>query len=219
MDPLDIELEFEVGDGFAIRIDKEMCGFSFSFREPLDDELMPSKDAFKHLINEIKSVMKELGLEHPSRCFILKFKNAAQHFSNNVSSNGIFLLRIPVKSYIGAVRIEIHYRHKKNQMCDKLELYHELMHIKDVVCGRFPTIGLGVKMSLINFLWDFSINGRLEKMGKPHLSREKTIRLHGACALRNLVSREESERICNELWGKKVTYEHLKSIAEKLIAS
>ena len=216
---MNIELEFEVGDGFAIRIDKEMCGLCFSFREPLDDELMPSKDAFKHLINEIKSVMKELGLEHPSRCFILKFKNAAQHFSNNVSSNGVFLLRMPVKSYIGADRIKIHYRHKKNQMYDKQELYHELMHIRDILCGRFPTIGHGVKMSLINFLWGFSIEGRLEKMGKPHLSREKAIRSHGSPDLQGLVSREQSKRFCNELWGKKVTYEHLKSIAEKLIAS
>ena len=214
---MNIELEFEVGDGFAIRIDKEMYGFYFSFPEPFDDELMPSKDAFKQLINEIKAVMKELGLERPSRCFILKFKNAAQHFSNNVSGNGVFLLQIPVKGYVGVDRIEIRYRHKKNQIYDKQELYHELIHIKDVVSGRFPTIGRDVKnISLINFLWMFSIEGRLKKMRKPHLEREEAIRLHKACALRNLISREQSERFCNELWGKKVTYESLKPIAKKL---
>ncbi len=191
-----------------------MCGFCISF--PENDYIlweMTPKDAFKHLINEVKAIMNELRIEKPSYCFVLQLnKWRPRLFSNNVSSNGVFLLRFPVKR----LRDELKVRCRP----DKQEFYHELMHIKDVVCGRFPTIGCdGIIIQLINFLWMFSIEGRLKKMGKPHLKREEAIRLHEACVLQGKVTREQSERFCKKLWGKKVTYEDLKPIANKLLAN
>jgi len=212
----EIWLECEVGERLSVHINTEMCGFGISFDEydmPSDCN-MPSEDALKRLIKEVKKVMSELNIEQPSY-FILKLENRVQHFSNNVGSNGVFLLRLP--SQISKDKIEVHYKHLRNDIHDRQELYHELIHVKDVVCDRFPTIGRGKNMVLINFLWGFSIEGRLERMRKPHLEREEAIQLHKDPELSGSVSRKQAEELCEELWGKEVTYEEIKSIAKKLM--
>lgn len=205
-----IELEFDVGEGLPVYIDREVGVFGISFPEEdiIFDWQMPSEDALKQLTNEVKEVMNELHIKQPSY-FILKLENYVQPFSNNVSSNDVFLLRLPVQQ-ISKDKITVHYRGR-----DKHELYHELMHIKDVLSPRFPTIGCGIReMKIINLLWGFSIEGRLERMGKPHQEREEAIRL-----LENskTASREQAEGLCDKLWGKEVTYEELKSTAKKLM--
>ena len=212
-----VPFEFEVGEAFSVPIFEEIDGFGIRFGEveywdnEKDDLCFPD---VKSLVCEVKEVMKELEIPQPEY-FVLHLLSITP--SNRPQSAFNFVDRGRQKFYVG---LSIEVIGGKAKIKSRHHLYHELMHIKDIVCGRFPTIGRGVRnISLINFLWGFSIEGRLERMGKPHLEREEMICLHKDPVLHGLISREHSEKFCNELWGEKVTYEQLKLKAEELIKS
>lgn len=84
----------------------------------------------------------------------------------------VIYLRLPIDVVDGQLGIlsEIH---------DDYIFYHELMHAKDCLEGRFPSGGFinpgeNPELALITSLWHFSIEGRLEENDKPHKSRQKT---------------------------------------------
>ena len=100
--------------------------------------------------------------------------------------------------------------------------YHELMHAKDVLEGRFPSCGRFVpynapELSLITFLWHFSIEGRLQKLGKPHKEKEDTVTdeyyyMSSLYPNEKRFTKEFFQKLCDKLWGKEVTFQEIQSI-------
>lgn len=115
------------------------------------------------------------------------------------------------------------------------------MHAKDYLEGRFPSCSFinpnkNPELALIESLWHFSIEGRLEKNGKPHKSRQRAIEEEYLWAselkksemvevelgrwqmqirpwpLKKLITKEFLQKLCDELWGKEVTSQELQSL-------
>lgn len=218
-----VDLKFEIGEDFSVYVDREISGFGFSFGSLICEELWSSPSvltgALKQVMNEVREVMNELHVDKPSHCFILKFDNYAQFMSNRVSSNGFFLLRLPVRPLPDQDIIDIHFRYKKNEEFDRRELYHELMHIKDIIDGKFPTIGKSLNVDLLNNLWGFSINGRLQNMKKPHMEKDEAISWLNKEVELGLITKEHVKRLYIDLRETHVTYSKLKSIVEEIIGS
>lgn len=87
---------------------------------------------------------------------------------------------------------------------------HELMHIKDVLDGRAPTVypgllpGEGEWIDLIRHLW---IDGYLEQLGIPHYKKEGRI-LQLAESLKDIgkgLSADELSMLVRKWWGKPMT--------------
>lgn len=211
-----ISVEVEIGEGFYVPIYDKIDGFCISYGDNTD-YYSDEKDRFcypnaKRLVCEVKDVMTELDVRQPE-CFILCLLSLTPkgHPQRAFSCVG-------AKKQKFIVGFSIWRTDNIAQIKCKHHLYHELMHIKDTISNRFPSIGRGIRnMALINFIWGFSIEGRLEKMGKLHLEREEAIRLHKDTALRGKVNRKQAEKLCNKFWGKEVTYEELKPTAKKLM--
>ena len=71
----------------------------------------------------------------------------------------------------------------------------------------------------IDVLWHFSIDGRLQNLGKPHYSKEE--RLEEAVRVFEELEQvdsiqEQIERLCDQLWGKEVTMAELLEIGKSL---
>ena len=214
-----VEIEVEVGERFAVNILLEVNGFGIPCQENIEywnpetdniDLWKPSRDDVKPLVSEVKEVMEELHIQQPPY-FVLYFKKQVNMPANCVGKRRqIFYVSLPIRFTNGKPCIK-----------RKHDLYHELMHIKDVLCGRFPSIGRGNHFhALMNLLWGFSIEGRLERMGKPHIERQKAANQSlflGVYGRKELISKEKAEKLCEEFWGKEVRYEEIKPIAKKLI--
>lgn len=172
-----IQLEFEVGEGLKVDISLEICGFAISLQKNIEyfnpdtgrgEVWKPSKNDLKSLIIEVKEVMMDLHIQQPP-CFVLKLTRPDCRASNCVDkSMQIFYISLPVDLTNSKPRIKC-----------KHDLYHELMHIEDVLYNRFPSIGrcendrqMACFLALTNFLLGFSIEGRLERMDKPHRERK-----------------------------------------------
>ena len=184
-------MEFEVGEGFSVDIIQEIDGFGFSYQ--LEPDEVPSREGLTQLIIKIKEVMKEFDLEQPSY-FILDLlppNRWVEKASFNVDKQKqIFIIRLP-----------IYPTNHKPRIRDKHDVYHEFIHIKDVLDGRFPSIGLGNRfLKIINVFWDSSIEGRLVRMGKSNVKRENKVKELSAC-LRRLyrISREQSQKLVDEM--------------------
>lgn len=96
----------------------------------------------------------------------------------------------------------------------ELVLWHQAMHAKDRLENRFPSAHPLVEAGeWLDVLWHFSIDGRLETMGKPHYSRDERLD-EAARVLPGLEDR--LTKLCDELWGKEVTLGQLLKIGKEL---
>jgi hypothetical protein len=102
----------------------------------------------------------------------------------------------------------------------EMVLWHQTMHAKDRWECRFPSAHPMVHVGdWMDSLWHFSIDGRLQSMGKPHYSKEE--RLDEAVkAFTGLPQAEPApalvRRLCDQLWGNKVTLTELLQIGQGL---
>lgn len=102
----------------------------------------------------------------------------------------------------------------------ELVLWHQAMHAKDRWERRFPAAHPLVQTGeWLDVLWHFSIDGRLEALGKPHYTREE--RLEEAVTLFQKLgisgtSMVHAKKACDELWGTEVTMTELMDIGRDL---
>jgi len=102
----------------------------------------------------------------------------------------------------------------------EMVLWHQAMHAKDRWERRFPSAHPMVHVGdWMDVLWHFSIDGRLENMGKIHYSREERLeeairtfqQLHQGEPIQELV-----HDLCGRLWGAEVTMPDLMQIGSRL---
>jgi len=233
-----IDIEVEVGEGLAFEIVEEVDGFWIGYTPEEFEGWKPSKSDLRWVVRWIKKVMKDLGIKVPHLALHLVLFGALGGFGNPTccvdKRKEVLYLRLPIDVVDGhlAVPSENH---------EDYILYHELMHAKDVLEERFPSGGFfnsneNPKLALITSLWHFSIEGRLEKSGKPYKSRQKVIedeyfwasdlkkaemvevkpkhwqrRVH-PWPLKKIITKEFFQELCDKLWGKEVTFQELQSL-------
>ena len=208
-----IDIEVEVGDGVTFCITEEVEDFWIEYS--LDFPLMKdNRENLEWVIGDIKRVMEELNIHVPhfalhlepiwgigrkgTTCIVDKGKEIIYLCLQVGNDFAIFLYK------------DIPYDHI---------YYHELMHAKDVIEGRFPSGGYirERELYLVTSLWHFSIEGRLQKLGKPCKKKEYVIEdeinlINSFFPEEKIITEEALQELCNELWGKEVTFQELQSI-------
>jgi len=102
----------------------------------------------------------------------------------------------------------------------ELVLWHQAMHAKDRLEYRFPCAHPMVEIGdWLDVLWHFSVDGRLQKIGRPHYSKAERLDeaiglLQGLCLADGISERVLA--ICDELWGKEVSFSQLLEIGRDL---
>lgn len=102
----------------------------------------------------------------------------------------------------------------------ELVLWHQAMHAKDRFENRFPCAHPLVDIGdWLDVLWHFSVDGRLEKIGRPHYSKSERLDeaialLQGLCMIDSLSV--QVHEICDELWGSEVTFSQLMEIGRDM---
>jgi hypothetical protein len=114
-------------------------------------------------------------------------------------------------------------------------LYHELMHAKEVLDGRFPSMGqLNGQQdyieNIVGRLNDMANEGKLEAMGKPHEIRETVIENVYKCLLEDcyefgdipqekirLLTKEALTELCDKVWGKELTLSQAEQLINELL--
>ena len=102
----------------------------------------------------------------------------------------------------------------------EMVLWHQAMHAKDRWEHRFPAAHPMVDVGeWLDVLWHFSIDGRLEALGKPHYSRSERLEE----AVRVLVgegagsdAEGQVRALCQDIWGREVAYSELLGIGERI---
>lgn len=158
------------------------------------------------LCSSQKKVLKALDI-NPSK-MILRF----QQF--NPLGGGYEARAVTDNRERAMIRIEISQSVESERDWIEYVLWHESMHIKDCLEGRFPSIHeeAGHNFPGLDQLWHFSIDGRLEKLGHPHEMKE--VRIEELTT--DKISKKKAQQIANALWSKKVTLDKLILIGEKL---
>jgi hypothetical protein len=237
MHPRLIGIEVEVGDGIVFEIMEETDDFWISLDYYLEGEWdnmkLSSKekdklrkriiDDLKWVILDIKKVSEDLSIKAPH--FALHFDfcplGPREPLCIVDKRKEVVYVRLPITFVEGQVCIDV------NAEDYDYILYHELMHAKDSLEGRFPSCGLidpyeNVELALITSLWHFSIEGRLEKLNKPHYELQKVIEAEYSfmkelseiwmTKFEKPITREFFEEFGNKLWGKEVTFQELQSL-------
>ena len=223
-------LAFDKGRNCSIEITHEMGGFLISYQAiAFDDIPLEAITDFKSILERVKRVAKELKVS-PSE-FILEFQYEVGRAFCTVDKEDIVYLSLPIK--ISKRQIVIHNR----DVDDDYLLYHELMHAKEVLDGRFPSCGQlsgpqDIIENLVGRLNDFANEGKLEAMGKPHQSKEIVIENVYNCFREDcyefgdipevkmrLLTKEAVTKLCNKVWGKELTVTEAEAIINELINS
>jgi hypothetical protein len=229
-----IDLKVEIGEGLLFEITKEVNGFLVSYDAELFEGWKPSTTDLKWLIQQIKKIMKELNIQIPNFALELAPFGGLTVYNPTCFADKrkeVIYLCLPIT----VIRAELAIP-SENQ--EDYIYYHELMHAKDTLEGRFPSGGFidpskNPELALITSLWHFSIEGRLEKNGKPHLNKEESVeqeyfwaskleksqfirvekgrweRQVQPWALKKLITKEFIKELCDKLWGKEVTFKEL----------
>jgi len=232
-----IEIGVEVGKGLLFEIVQEVDGFSICYHPEDFDGWKPSRSDLKWVVRRIRKVMKEFNIQAPHFALDL-VPFGGLHVLNDPACcadkrKEIIYLRLPIDVIDGHLGVpsEIH---------EDWIFYHELMHAKDCLEGRFPSGGFinpneNPELAVITSLWHFSIEGRLEKNGKPHKSRQKVmedeyfwtrtlekskmVEAEEGCwqrriepwPLKKFITKRLFQKLCNRLWGKETTFQELQS--------
>jgi len=202
-----IHIKVELGIDFYIHVMEEI-GSNFGIQY-VPEIYKPSHSDLQWLVRRIERVMKDLKVFPPYVALMLYEWGSIGAFGTPMCGmdkhRKILYLSLQYTTHGGfGIPSEIH---------EDWILYHELMHGKDVFERRFPSSGpysqeKYPKMGLITALWHFSIEGRLEKIGKPHKPKERTIQDEHFW-LRESVTKDKLQQLCERFWGKEVTYDEL----------
>lgn len=237
-----MKIEVEVGEGFPFETVEEVGGFWIEYSPEEFEGRKPSKSDLRWVVKLIKGVMKDLNIRVPHFALCLIPFGGLGSLSWPAccvdKRKEVLYLRLPIEvtdEYLGV----------PSEYCEGYILYHELMHAKDVLEGRFPSSGSfnsweKPELVLITSLWHFSIEGRLEKWGKPHEDRQKTLEREYRFAsdlekaemvevkpgrwekqirpwpLKKFISKELFRKLCDKLWGKEVTFQELQSLLKNV---
>jgi len=213
-------INVELGSGFLFDISEEVDGFWVNYGSEWFEGWKPSRSDLRWLVRRIKKIMKDIGVQTPHFALYLVLFGALGESNLTCcvdKRKQVIYLRLPI--YVIRRRLGVPTEDHEDYV-----FYHELMHAKDCLEGRFPSSGFisinqNPELALITSLWHFSIEGRLEKTGKPHKSRPKVIEDEYLWA-RNLklnktlkpITKEIVRELCDQLWGREVTFEELQSL-------
>lgn len=221
----EVNIEVEVGRGIAFEIVEEVDGFWIDYSEELKDLKLkgwkPLKSDLKEIVGQTKKVMKELRIRAPHLgLYLVHYGLGGSRPTCFVDKRReIICLHLPIVFVGRHFHIDV-----PPEDWDHL-FYHELTHAKDVLEKRFPSSGFinvtkNPELGLITSLSHFSIEGRLEKWGKPHRSRQQVMKTEYSWAKKwvpkKFITRELFQMLCDKLWGKEVTFQELQSLLKNM---
>jgi hypothetical protein len=222
------KLYFDRGQDSAVEITHKRDGLLISYQALAFEDETPLEEItnLSTVLTEIKSVANELGVA-PSE-FIIEFQYDCGRAFCAVDKNWVLYLSLPI--IVSNRQIFLPDRYGE----DNWIFYHELMHAKEVLDGRFPAVGqIGQQdliENLVGRLNDFANEGKLEAMGKPHQSKETAIENVYNCFLEDFdfgdiptetmgrLTKEAVTTLCNKVWGKELTVSDAESIVKELLA-
>jgi len=220
-----MDLKFEEGRNYSVEITHEIDGFLISYHKILFNDFSLEKTDIKLLLRRIAEVAKRLNIKAPQ--FVLEIAPEGITAAGcNVDKRNIVHLILPINLHGGRITIP------SRGIEENYLLYHELMHAKDVLEGRFPSCGIidsitDFREYLKGFICDFSIEGRLEKNGIRHCSKEQAIENAYQCIVENYelgllpeearsISKRFLTKLCDSVWGKELTSSETDVIIQKL---
>ena len=207
----------EIIDNIIVRINEQRQGvdISYALLEPTEqnlDNLFPSS-GIDLLAQMTKRILRDLGMD-PARIILQLWEYSPTTRLYSVEG------RAPVNKQRDTVLIILTKPPFIYKFGYELVLWHQAMHAKDRWEHRFPSTHPLVEAGeWLDVLWHFSIDGRLQNWGKPHYSRaerlEEAIRvLEGLSPVKE--PQVQARELCDELWGKEVTFAQLEGIGRGL---
>ena len=222
----ELELSYEIpyltGKGEAIdtltvRINEQRQGVSISYAlvdctEQHLNSLFPS-EGVDSLAQMTKRILRDLEVKPPRIVLQLWEYSPA---------TGLYSVegRAPVNKQRDTVLIILTKTPFVYRFGHEMVLWHQAMHAKDRWEYRFPAAHPMVDAGeWLDALWHFSIDGRLQSWGKPHYSRAERLEeaktvLQRVCPSKELQA--QVNELCNELWGKEVTFTQLLEMGRDL---
>ncbi len=207
----------EVIDTLAVPISEERHGVSISYalvdytEQRLHSQFPP--EGVSSLARMLKRILRDLAVK-PSRTVLQLWEHGSANSLYSVEG------RAPVNGDRDTVLIIL----TKNPFVYKFEyelvLWHQAMHAKDRWERRFPAAHPLVNVGeWLDVLWHFSIDGRLEALGRPHYSRAERLE-EAKRVMQSLCPGREPQvsvdKLCGELWGEEVTFAQLAGIGKSL---
>ena len=207
----------EAIDSITLQINERKQGvdFSYALSEPTDDDLdiMFPPEGINLLGRMIRQILQDLGMS-PRRIVMQLYEYSPNARSRSAEG------RAPVNRERDTVLIILTKTPFVYRFGYEMMLWHQAMHAKDRWEHRFPSAHPMVHAGdWIDVLWHFSIDGRLQNLGKPHYSKEE--RLEEAVRVFEELGQVDSiqeriERLRDQLWGKEVTMAELLQIGKSL---
>ncbi len=205
-------------DSTTIQINEQRQGVSISYAllNPTEEKvksLFPA-GGVDSLARMLKQILQDLEM-HPTRT-ILQLWEHSPGIVQIYSAEG----RAPINKQRDTVLIILTKTPFIYKFGYDMVLWHQAMHAKDRWEYRFPSAHPMVEVGeWLDALWHFSVDGRLQKMGKPHYSKIERIDeanklLDRLCQIEDLQDRVS--KLCDELWGKEVTLSQLLEIGRGL---
>lgn len=221
-----IQLVFKKGQNYTVNITHKIDDFLISYEAILYNDVPLEKTNVKSFLKRIERVADELAINKAT--FFIDFIYDVGGAACCVDEQNIVHLTLPITVRDNKILID-------NRGIDEdYLLYHELMHAKEVLDGRFPSSGLlgpeNIAEKLIFRLTDFANEGKLESMNRPHQSRETTIDNIYNCFVEDfefgvipewimsLLTKEKVAELCDKVWGKELTYSEAEGIINELLS-
>lgn len=209
------DLIFEKGQAcYQVEITHKINGFLISYQDIVFDGIrLEEIKNLKSVLGRANRVAEELKVI-PSE-FVIEFQYDCGCAFCAVDKKHVLLLSLPITMIGKQMVID-------DQGIDEdYLLYHELMHAKEVLDGRFLSRGQhgpeDYIEGLVGRLNDFANEGKLEAMGKPHQSKETAIENVYNCILEDsefgiipqekmrILTKEAVAELCNKVWGIELT--------------
>jgi hypothetical protein len=219
---IDYEVPFitdrgEIIDTTTVQINEKRQGIDISYGllNPIEDKvksLFPA-EGVDNLARMLKHIFQDLEM-HPSRIILQLWEHSPG--VQIYSAEG----RAPVNKQRDTVLIILTKTPFIYKFGHELVLWHQAMHAKDRWEYRFPSAHPLVEVGeWLDVLWHFSLDGRLQKLGKPHYSKIERLEeanrlLDKLCHIEGLQDRVRE--LCDELWGMEVTLAQLLEIGRSL---
>jgi len=223
----EIKLQFEDRSLISIEITHTINGVSIFYPSILFNGVDLLKTDINSFLCRIVDVMKTLSVK--ARMLVIELWPEGQGSAYcNVDVQDIIDLVLTINIRNGHILLP------SRGSDENYLLYHELMHAKDVLEGRFPSSGLiditkDFLQYLVGFAEDFSIEGRLGKIGRPHYTRKQSIENAYRCVAENYhlgltgnkvkkpIRKEFFEKLCDNVWGKELTSEEAHAMIKELM--
>lgn len=219
---IDYEVPFvsnrgEIIDSTTVQISEQRQGVSISYvllnpTEKKVRSLFPA-DGVDSLARMLINIFQDLEM-HPLRTILQLWEHRPG--VQTYSAEG----RAPVNKQRDTVLVILTKTPFIYKFGYDLVLWHQAMHAKDRWEHRFPSAHPLVEVGgWLDALWHFSIDGRLQRLEKPHYSKAERLEeanklFDSLCRIEGLQDRVKD--LCDDLWGKEVTLAQLLEIGKGL---